>query len=225
MCAARVWPRTPMTASRSLDDAPVERRVATVDRRLVAASRRGAAALLRGPSASCGRPTRVTGMDWSARIVGWPEAVRVPEEKWWVRFRDECPTGGAPWRRGRGRGDRGPAGRRRCGRRRRARRPRAHAPSRHRFARQGPAHRGRPRAGGPGARDGGPFAGRAGQAASLRGGHGAQPGRDDGREERPGPQPVPPAGGHRGGRVPGHRRAAPRGAGDGRRRAGPAAGG
>ena len=223
MCAARVWPRTPMTASGRW---MTRRGTCVGDGRPSSDAASGAA------PTDCLRGRRVMRTPEAShrdglvcQIVGWPGQSGYQRRSGGLDSGTSARRVGRLGGGGRGRGDRGPAGRRRCGRRRRPRRPRAHAPARHRVARQGPAHRGRPRAGGPGARDGGPFAGRAGQAASLRGGHGAQPGRDDGREERPGPQSVAPAGGHRGGRVPGRRRAAPRGAGDGRRRAGPAAGG
>ena len=200
-------------------------RAATADRHLMPLSvlRRRTAA---GSPASCGRPTRVTGTDWSAR--SWAGQ----RQSGYQRRSGGLDSGTSARRVGRLEGgDAGvatealPAGdgaadddapsSTSCPMLRRVIGSRD----------QGPAHRRRPRAGDPGARDGGPFAGRAGQAASLRGGHGAQPRGVDGREERPGPQPLAPAGGHRGGRVPGHRRAAPGGAGDGRRRAGPAAGG
>ena len=189
---ARLWPRTSMTSRQATDDASRSLDGKTYDGRSRPLTARGVV-LLRDPP----RHARVASESLRWRGVG-------------LRGRWAGTAGASSEREGRrrGRGDRGLAGRRRYGGRRRARRPRADAASRRRIACQGPAHRGRPRAGGAGAGDGGPFAHRAGQAAPLRGGHGPQPRRVDGREERPRAQPVPPAGGGRGGRVPGRRRAA-----------------
>ena len=203
MCAARVWPRTPMTASRPLDDAPWSdlRRRSTVHAR-----RSGAAP----PSCCRATPRHADARPESQAWTGLPDR-RLARGRAGTRGESggldsgtSSPTGGAPWRR-----------------RTRAWRPRPCRPATARptttlLVDLVPMLR---RVIGSRVKDphtvddlvqetlvrvmAARSTGRAGQAASLRGGHGAQPGRDDGREERPGPQPVAPAGGQ-------PRRASPR---------------